>query len=262
VVGGVYVIGAAAFSGMAIAGVFTPGHPSAGTAAWVNGLQVVIGYLILSVIAATSLAEERVRGSLDVLMATPLSTPAIVLGKWLGTFRLVPLLMILPGLVAGSFALANGTLFSFMILLGYLLTLGAMVTSLGLALGVWVRQLGRAVGLTVALYCLLAVGWLFLCVALFHSIDGEYAAMGSPFMGAGGITFEIAEARNFAVRNDCRYVGWGVIWIILFAGAAVSLLAATLATFNRYLGRMRERVDWQRIAEMQLAKKPVPQVEV
>ena len=58
-------------------------------AAWVNGLQVAAG-LRLSAGAATSLAEERVRGSLDVLMTTRLSTAEIVLGKWLGNYRFVP----------------------------------------------------------------------------------------------------------------------------------------------------------------------------
>ena len=50
----------------------------------INGLQVSAGLLLLSVSAATSLAEERQRGSLDVLLATPLSTRSIVLGKWWG----------------------------------------------------------------------------------------------------------------------------------------------------------------------------------
>ena len=40
----------------------------------VSGSHVAIGLLALSITAGTSLAEERVRGSLDVLMATPLST--------------------------------------------------------------------------------------------------------------------------------------------------------------------------------------------
>ncbi len=68
-------------------------------APWVNALQVSIGLLFLSVIAATSLAEERARGSLDLLMTTPMETAEIVIGKWLGTFRLVPPLAILPPLV-------------------------------------------------------------------------------------------------------------------------------------------------------------------
>ena len=49
-------------------------------------------------------AEERVRGSLDVLLATPLSTRSIVWGKWWGTFRAVPLLAICPGAVAAVLA--------------------------------------------------------------------------------------------------------------------------------------------------------------
>ena len=44
---------------------------------------------MLAAIAPTSMAEERQRGSLDLLAATALSTRAIVIGKWLGTFRLV-----------------------------------------------------------------------------------------------------------------------------------------------------------------------------
>ena len=68
-------------------------------------LQVIFGLLMLSAVAPMSMSEERQRGSLDLLAATTLSTPTIVLGKWLGTLRLVPLLAIGPGLV--GFALAT-----------------------------------------------------------------------------------------------------------------------------------------------------------
>ena len=51
-------------------------------------LHVIFGLLMLSAVAPTSMAEERQRGSLDILAATALSTRAIVVGKWLGTFRL------------------------------------------------------------------------------------------------------------------------------------------------------------------------------
>ena len=71
---------------------------------FVNGFQVAIGLLLLSVTAATSLAEERVRGSLDLLMSTSLSTREIVLGKWWGVYRAVPLLAILPTFVIGMLA--------------------------------------------------------------------------------------------------------------------------------------------------------------
>ena len=75
----------------------------------INGLQVGAGLLLLSVSAATSLAEERQRGSLDVLMATPLSTRSIVLGKWWGAFRGVPPLTVLPVLLAAALATHTGS---------------------------------------------------------------------------------------------------------------------------------------------------------
>ena len=52
-------------------------------------LHVSFGLLMLSAIAPTSMAEERQRGSLDILAATTLSSREIVIGKWMGTFRLV-----------------------------------------------------------------------------------------------------------------------------------------------------------------------------
>ena len=52
--------------------------------ATLNVFQVGVGLLLLSVNAATSLAEERMRGSLDVLLTTPLSTRSILAGKWAG----------------------------------------------------------------------------------------------------------------------------------------------------------------------------------
>ena len=86
-----------------LAGVFSLGMiltKSPDVAGWVNGFQVFAGLLILSVTASTTLAEERVRGSLDVLMTTPISTAQIIWGKWLGTYRLVPALAVLPAVVA------------------------------------------------------------------------------------------------------------------------------------------------------------------
>ncbi len=38
------------------------------------------------------------RGSLDVLLATPLSTDRIVLSKWWGTYRIIPALALLPAI--------------------------------------------------------------------------------------------------------------------------------------------------------------------
>jgi ABC-type transport system involved in multi-copper enzyme maturation permease subunit len=147
VVGLVFVTLAAGFSLIAL----VDGN-SGWLQAWVNGLQVSAGLLLLSVTAATSLAEERVRGSLDVLLATPLSTREIVLGKWLGTYRAVPPLAVLPVLVVlgGGDRDAQqrpGAALMFL----FVLCSGAAVTGLGLAMATWCARLGRAVGLTVTL---------------------------------------------------------------------------------------------------------------
>ena len=60
-----------------------------------NCLEVGLGLLLVSLSAPTALAEERVRGSLDVLLTTPLTTRSIVSGKWWAMYRVVPRLVIL-----------------------------------------------------------------------------------------------------------------------------------------------------------------------
>jgi hypothetical protein len=71
-------------------------------AAHVNAWQVSIGLLLLCVSAATTLADERDRGSLELIMTTPIQTREIVWGKWWGTFAMVPRLAILPIWVASA----------------------------------------------------------------------------------------------------------------------------------------------------------------
>ena len=139
IVGGFFVIGATTAS---LAAIVAPRTTFA--MAWVNGLQVSIGMLLLSVSAATSLSEER-GGSLDVLMTTTLSTREIVMGKWLGTFRLVPALAVLPTLVV----LCSNPSRSYyvptvLMTLIFVLVCGATVTSLGLAMATWFARPGRA----------------------------------------------------------------------------------------------------------------------
>ena len=156
---GLFGCSAGGFSLWAIAdalGGAGPGDRELG--AVVNGLQVAAGLLLLSVSAATSLAEERQRGSLDVLMATPLSTRSIVLGKWWGAFRGVPPLTVLPVLIAAALATHTGFALGPALIGGLILAYGAAITSLGLALATWMPRMGRAVGLTAGLYVVVLIG--------------------------------------------------------------------------------------------------------
>src|SRR5262249_1653872 len=59
-------------------------------------LQASLGLLLVSLTSPTALAEERVRGGLDVLLTTPLSTASIVWGKWWGAYKQIPALALLP----------------------------------------------------------------------------------------------------------------------------------------------------------------------
>ena len=62
------------------------------------GLMILLmfGMLMLSATAPTALAEERVLGSLDALLATPLSTRSILAAKWWGMYRRVLVLALVP----------------------------------------------------------------------------------------------------------------------------------------------------------------------
>src|SRR5207248_3183536 len=118
------------------------------------------------------------RGSLDLLAATTLSTPAIVLGKWLGTFRLVLPWTIGPGLVGLALATARESpslarpglppdffqemsrgelLYGAALLVATILVHGAFLTSVGLVVATWIQRQSRAVAVSVGLFVMVAI---------------------------------------------------------------------------------------------------------
>ena len=155
-------------------------------------LQFLFGLMIMSSLAPTSLAEERVRGSLDVLMTTPMSTRSIVWGKWLGTYRVVLWLAVLPGLASVIVACMAPPLparfrpafglglpaeplrshHGARLVVGEMLSYGAAITSMGLALATWVPRLGRAIAINVVIFVLIAIGWpLFFESFIWHPLQ-------------------------------------------------------------------------------------------
>jgi ABC-type Na+ efflux pump permease subunit len=84
-------------------------------------LALAAGMLLLSISAASALAEERVHGNLDVLLATPLSTRSIAWGKWWATFRAVPVLAVPPGLAATAVAWHHGHWLGVVLVVGLVL---------------------------------------------------------------------------------------------------------------------------------------------
>ena len=150
--------------------------------------QVSLGLLRLSVSAATSLAEERVRSSLDVLLCTPLSTHSILIGKWWGTFQQAAHILAWPAVLAGILVMESGRWISYLLLLGLIMANSAVITSLGLVMATWVSRLGRAVTLCVSAYVVFSIGWILLVFLLAKpgQTNDQFLVpmvMGSPLYG-------------------------------------------------------------------------------
>ena len=135
-------------------------------AAKVNAWEVSIGLLLLSVSAATSLAEERDRGSLDVIMATPLDDPRDRLGQVVGYVRDGPSAGDPADLGLGRARRWSPMAFiGLVLMIGLILAYAAAITSLGLAAATWIPRLGRVITVCVVSYLLISLGWpLFLDV--------------------------------------------------------------------------------------------------
>jgi ABC-type transport system involved in multi-copper enzyme maturation permease subunit len=213
-----------------------------------NMFQVSVGLLLLSVSAATSLAEERVRGSLDVLLSTPMSTRSILAGKWWGTFRGVLRVVIWPAATTLFLVADDGRWSGYLLLLGLLLAYGAAITSLGLAVATWVSRLGRAIALCVTVYVLLVIGFpilLVLCLGDRMDSLGMALILGDPPYGAAFVTMAASSRGTLPAQNTLTpedLLRCAVIWFLVYSVVAASLFRATLATFDRCLGRIPDDV--------------------
>ena len=237
------------------------------------GFQGIYAYLstvlfagvVLSAISPMSLSEERRRGSLDVLMATPLPTRAIIVGKWLSLYRTVPWLAIGPGLLALALASRpspsrlwsprpdwEDRLYACGLIVATILAHGAAIISLGLALATWLRRETRAIGVSITAFVLVAVVWPGLCLVFMEPYRqaGEYLSIGAAVSPINAVTALVSQ---LMYPNDWWYpkvfeVAYCTVGV---AFASILILAATIATFERRMGRMPERA----------ASRPRPRVQ-
>ena len=241
---------------------------------FVSGFHATFGLLLVSLFSPTVLAEERVRGSLDVLLTSPVSTDRIVMAKWRGAYRVVPALAILPAI--GCLIIAAGAEnhslptrlnqpapapFDTVDYVAYacipvalLLAQGAVVTSVGLALATWIRRVGRAVAVSVTCCAFFAFGWIIcleLAIPVLQALGltpandpaaaefiVEVLATACP-LGGQMMTFTTSSWPSGQSRL-AFYVGQ-VIVLLATIGFALVVLALTLLTFDRCVGRVRER---------------------
>jgi ABC-type transport system involved in multi-copper enzyme maturation permease subunit len=219
------------------------GTANVDTIAMLNVFQVGVGLLLLSVSAVTSLAEERMRGSLDVLLTTPLSTRSILAGKWGGAFRTVPHLLFAPALTSLLLACVSGRWIMYILFLALLLAYSAVIVSLGLALATWLSRLGRAAALCVTGYVAIAIGWPVLVITLALGILGVNdrvvlpLVFGSPLYGTLFGTLGLSGPHRMPGTPMEIWIGLG-LWIAIYGALATFLYETTVATFDRCLGRV------------------------
>jgi ABC-type transport system involved in multi-copper enzyme maturation permease subunit len=260
------------------------------------GLQLFFGFLMVSAAAPTVLAEERVRGSLDVLLVAPASTASIVVAKWLGLYRWVLVLLPLP-LLAGVLDAASATATPTIVpslppkvrlpppiplrtldrvatpALGTadFLASGALLVGLGVALGTWVRRQGRALALSVAAYFALGIAWIFLIEMLTPVLLGlvtsqnmaayprqiaRIATSLSPIAGPLAPGGVLRQVFYDDVRSTF-WIGFAIVVAIKWALAG-GLLLLTIRTFDHCLGRMAERPRRRRAERADAAAEPAP----
>ncbi len=202
-------------------------------------IQVWLGLLLLSANAATSLAEERVRGSLDVLLCTPLATASILAGKWWGSFRQSVHVVVWPIVIGGLLVGVSGRWIHYALMLGLMLSYCAGIASLGLALATWIGRIGRAVATCVSTIVVLSVGWLILVAVFFHpNADGLLFFSGSPLYGIPVATLNILRDQAASPDRPPHIAISTFFWTIVHGAIALLLFALTLATFDHCLGRI------------------------
>ncbi len=230
------------------------------------GALATLGLLLVSTGTASVLAEERTRGSLDVLLCTPISTRAILKAKWRGAWRPVtrltvwPLIVGLAGLTRHEFAIARIDIVLLVSIV--ILAQGAALVSLGLALATWIKRTGQATAWTVAAYVIAVVGWPIVGIYLPLDTPARLQArndfigmilfwivgMGSPFFNT---TLALVVAGGDAQMMHGDQEGILVLlatWIFFYGGLAWVLFEATVRTFDRCLGRTSERPDRSQVS--------------
>jgi ABC-type transport system involved in multi-copper enzyme maturation permease subunit len=248
--------------------------PGSEAAAILNAFQVLIGLLLLSASAGTVLSEERVRGSLDVLLSTPIRTSSIVWGKWWGASRRVFWLAFWPTLVTMSCIGVDTPWWKAGV--AYLVPLlviaqGAAITSLGLALATWLPKPGRAVTWTVTALVAATVGWPIIGIMLMegmtwavwalvsltlgrpfvnalmmigpngYEIPQMVVVLGSPFYNIAMPTILLERTAGFQRGMELGIPIATIFWTVGYFTIALLLYLATLLSFDYCMGRTPER---------------------
>jgi len=232
---------------------------------------VFVGLLLVSIASVGSLLEERQRGSLDVLLTTPLSTGQIIWGKWLGAYRTALALLLLPILllcwqaawttiieplesqsnfrfglgIVGGYQFSAFELWARVLAMSCLfLSWGAWVTTVGLAAAVFVRRIALATLVSVGLYVALTIGvpmLLVLLAATSIARDSDWfncILVGTPLGGTGYLSSELFFSSPLLRQTTALITQAVWVWSGYFALASLLVYRLIWVHFNRLFGRI------------------------
>jgi ABC-type transport system involved in multi-copper enzyme maturation permease subunit len=204
-------------------------------------VEVVVGFLLLSVYAPAPLAEDRTHATLDVLLTTPASTASILWAKWRAGYRSVLLVSLLPVLTLCGIPFGPGTdrWTGTFLFLGLMLAYGAGITSWGLYVATWTARVGWAVLWSVAAYVFMTIGWIMLIQLFRGPRPHDMWDMGSPF--GGTVILTEALETHYPQLHLARALEGAIWWMVVYFVVAGILFLLTWATFDRRLGRMTNR---------------------
>lgn len=152
----VFLLLSIAFSVVAAAGTELTGQPGFGrTAAGLLNLMLLMVPLLGLTIGAQALVADRQDGSLDYLLAQPVSPAEVFVGKYLGA-ALALLLILVFGFGSSAVAMAargtTGSLSGFLVLVALTLLLGLAMLSVGYLISSGSPQTAAALGLALTLW--------------------------------------------------------------------------------------------------------------
>ncbi len=158
------------------------------TVASLATLSVYLVPLIALLLAFDSIAGEVERGTLPLLLATPVSRSAVILGKAIGQLAIVTVAIVIGyGIAAFAvIAMAEGEmtgLSDFARLIVTSIGLGATFIAIGTVASASVRQTGTAAALAVGIWLVAVVLYdLGLLGVLVADPDGVFASTAFPFL--------------------------------------------------------------------------------
>jgi ABC-type transport system involved in multi-copper enzyme maturation permease subunit len=194
------------------------------------------GLLLVASRAATSITSEREKDTWITLLSTPVSTFDIVLGKAIGSLyagRLI--LAIIVGLVVMQMLRAPQVLISAPFLLATITILGSFASALGLIYSLRATNSTRALGWTLATALFVGGGYLFCCMPLAISGNGDAGEM----MLSLCVPVLLSIPSLIALRLDPpdNLVATYVVGLTLYSIVAMVLYGCILNNFDAWNGR-------------------------